>query len=161
MSMPISACMVIRSINGDEKVFEELVRRMDYNLNGNMGIFTQFPCECDPKCGPLPTDEQLEAFHLRLTVAIAALVDERRKKNPPRPIGKFDKWAFPAINKAMPAMTLDEVFGPNGPFPTGGPPGKPGVDGIDSVKNEMANPDVPAAPPKKVPKTKAPGDVGA
>lgn len=63
MSRPISNCLVIRAANGDEKAFESLREVMTYNLK--CGHWSQVPCSHNPPCGPLPSDEQLQALSHR------------------------------------------------------------------------------------------------
>lgn len=62
MSLPISACQIIRACKDDQD-YEFLLKRFRYNLN--FGSMTIADCSCDPPCDP-PSNEQLTAFEERL-----------------------------------------------------------------------------------------------
>lgn len=71
MSMPISACMVMKAAKGDEDAYKHLIDA--YTINLKCGHYTTFPCRCDPPC-ELPTEEQLKKLQAR--------VDEYFEANP-------------------------------------------------------------------------------
>ena len=102
MSTPISVCQVIKATNGDEKMFQHLVEAMDYNLA--WGMFSIFPCECDPPC-VRPSEEKIAEFNDRLMAAI----QERRKKAAEKsPL----KGKVPTFDKNMaPMPSLSSIYG--------------------------------------------------
>ena len=93
MSTPISDCAIsAAAARGDEKIFQFLVRAMEYNRAH--GAWTRFPCECQPPC-PVPTPEQLTALSQRISNALDARRAARAQAHP-NPV-RFDKWIFPII----------------------------------------------------------------
>ena len=69
MSIPISACLIIRAAKGDESSYEQLIH--DYTVNMECGHWTTFGCRCDPPCEQ-PTDEQKDELQRRLTAHFEA-----------------------------------------------------------------------------------------
>jgi hypothetical protein len=107
MSTPISYCQISAAARGDEKAFNFLVEAMEYNRA--WGAFTQFPCECKPRC-PAITEAQAEELNNRVNAAIEARRVERAKKNPPRPVGDFSKFIFPVIKNMPPMPPLKDLL---------------------------------------------------
>lgn len=66
MSFPISNCLIIKAANGDEPAYQRLALAMKFNRE--CGHWSQFPCKCQPPCGPKPTDKQMKALNDRLNV---------------------------------------------------------------------------------------------
>jgi hypothetical protein len=62
MSIPISTCLTVKAAKGDEAAFEKLANAMKVNMQ--YGHWSQYPCDCDPKCDC--TDEELAALNDRL-----------------------------------------------------------------------------------------------
>ena len=44
MSLPLSGCMIIKAIRGDEKMTTEIAKRL------LQPAYTYHPCKCEPKC---------------------------------------------------------------------------------------------------------------
>ena len=63
MSLPVSACMMIRACKNEE-AYQGLLKRMRYNIKH--GAFTVYDCKCDPPCTP-PTDAEAKQLEDRLT----------------------------------------------------------------------------------------------
>lgn len=63
MSYPISYCLVSKAAFGDDAAYQTLVEAMRCNIK--CGHYTQFPCNCDPKCTEV-TQEFGEALNKRL-----------------------------------------------------------------------------------------------
>lgn len=55
MSAPLSVCLISKAARGDEPSYQELLRRVIYNLTSP--AYSIFGCSCEPSC-PEPTEQQ-------------------------------------------------------------------------------------------------------
>lgn len=62
MSLPLSGCMIIKAIRGDEKMTNEIAKRLV------QPAFTYHPCKCKPKC-ELPDEKTTLAFFEHMDTA--------------------------------------------------------------------------------------------
>jgi hypothetical protein len=108
MSQPISDCMIYAAAR-DEAALKRLIEAMLYNTFGNLGIYTKFPCRCDPPCErPLPND--MQRVERLVNEALDEERERRRKHFEANPI-KFDKWIFPIIKNMHKMPSIDELRG--------------------------------------------------
>lgn len=105
MSRPISQCWINKAALGDEEAYKTLLEATDYNLTCNLGIFTVFPCKCEPACAK-PSAEQIKATMDKIYAVIEAREAAYQKLHP---VGSFEKFVFPVI-KSMPSVSLTELF---------------------------------------------------
>jgi len=81
MSIPIATCRFHLAAK-DEAQYQNLVRDLRHNIE--FGSFTQFPCDCDPKC--TSTEQQRAALQARLSDDLKD-VETRSMKGPRGPEG--------------------------------------------------------------------------
>ena len=84
MSYPISYCLVSRAAYGDDVAYKALADAMRYNIK--CGHYTQFPCNCDPKCVEV-TQELGEALNQRLAEDLKGVVMDPEYAGPEGAIG--------------------------------------------------------------------------
>jgi len=98
--------MVSAAAHGNALAFQALVEAMEYNRT--CCAYTQFPCECSPRC-PEVTHEQAQALNERMKRVMQERQTERNKKNPPI-VPKFDKWIFPVIERMGTHLSIDQIL---------------------------------------------------